>query len=185
VPCIHQTAVIRADRPDDGWADDAAGLENGDMRGRSNVSRETSHRRKAGPFVHGADGKRVSRADGQEDRLVDHAAKREIGEQEVRGRACVETRFRSGAGIRPTASWLVVSKGSCPGDAGEAAAVVLATQEFVANGVGRRSDRRHRSAASPGRTGSRGRVGRRRSWRSIAELPEPSVTARQASPSGR
>src|ERR1019366_6056747 len=46
------------------------------------------------------------------------------------------------------------------------AALVLATQEFVANGGGRPSDRRRRSAASPGRTGSRGRGSRRGCWRS-------------------
>jgi hypothetical protein len=37
-----------------------------------------------------------------------------------------------------------------PGGAGAAAAFVLATQEFVANGGGRPSDRRRRSAGSPG-----------------------------------
>jgi hypothetical protein len=52
------------------------------------------------------------------------------------------------------------------GGGGEAAALVLATQEFVANGGRRPSCRRRRSAASPGRTGSRGRVGRRGCWRS-------------------
>jgi hypothetical protein len=39
---------------------------------------------------------------------------------------------------------------------GEAAALVLATQEFVANGGGRPPGRRRQSAASPGRTRSRG-----------------------------
>jgi hypothetical protein len=39
-------------------------------------------------------------------------------------------------------------------------------QEFVANGGGRPSGRRRRSAASPGRTGSRGCAGRRGWWRS-------------------
>jgi len=62
---------------------------------------------------------------------------------------------------------------------------VLPTQEFVANGGGRPSGRRGQSAASPARTGSRGRVGRRGSWRSIAEFAEPSVTPQGASPSGR
>ena len=33
VPCIHENAVTRADRPDDRWADDAAGLEIGDEQG--------------------------------------------------------------------------------------------------------------------------------------------------------
>jgi hypothetical protein len=61
---------------------------------------------------------------------------------------------------------LLLSEGSCPGDAGEAAALVLPIQEFVANGGGRPSRRRRGSAASPGRTGSRGRVGRRGWWRS-------------------
>ena len=40
------------------------------------------------------------------------------------------------------------------------------SQEFMANGGGRPSRRRLRSAASPGRTGSRGRVGGRGWWRS-------------------
>jgi hypothetical protein len=57
-------------------------------------------------------------------------------------------------------AWPVLSESGSPGGAGEAAALVLATQEFVANCGGRPSDRRRRSAASPGRTGSRGRVGR-------------------------
>jgi hypothetical protein len=47
------------------------------------------------------------------------------------------------------------------GRAGEAAALVLATQEFVANGGRRPSCRHRRSAAFPGRTDSRCRVGRR------------------------
>ena len=51
-------------------------------------------------------------------------------------------------------------KSAGPGGAAEAAALVLATQEFVANGGGRPSRRRW-SAASPGRTGSLGRVGQR------------------------
>jgi hypothetical protein len=45
--------------------------------------------------------------------------------------------------------WLVVSEVSSPGDAGGAAALVLAIQEFVANG--RRSGRQRQSAASPER----------------------------------
>jgi hypothetical protein len=32
-----------------------------------------------------------------------------------------------------TLAWLRMSEGSCPGDAGETAALVLATQEFGAN----------------------------------------------------
>ena len=61
----------------------------------------------------------------------------------------------------PSISWLELSELSSPGGAGEAAAPVLAIQAFVANG-GRRPPARHRrSAASPGRTGSGGRVGRR------------------------
>jgi hypothetical protein len=60
-----------------------------------------------------------------------------------------------------------LSEGSCPGEAGEAAALVLATQEFVASRVGRRSGRRRQSAASPGRTGSRGGVRRRGWWRPL------------------
>jgi hypothetical protein len=53
-----------------------------------------------------------------------------------------------------------LSEVSSPGGAAEAAALVLATQEFVTNGGGRASRRRW-SAASPGRTGSLGRVGQR------------------------
>src|SRR2546423_3006550 len=49
---------------------------------------------------------------------------------------------------------------------------MLATREFVANGGGRPLGRRRQSAASPGRTGSRGRVGRRGWWRS-----EPAASA--------
>jgi hypothetical protein len=45
--------------------------------------------------------------------------------------------------------------------AGAAAALVLAIQEFVANGGGRPSRRRRRSAASRGRMSSRGCAGRR------------------------
>ena len=45
-------------------------------------------------------------------------------------------------------------------DASEADAPVLASQEFVANGGGRPWSARN-GAASPGRTGSRGRIGRR------------------------
>jgi hypothetical protein len=41
-------------------------------------------------------------------------ARLEIGEPEVRGRARVETRFRSRAGIRPTTSVLVVSSRGGP-----------------------------------------------------------------------
>ena len=41
-------------------------------------------------------------------------------------------------------AWLLMSEVSSPGGAGEAAALVLATQEFVANGGGRPSDRRRR-----------------------------------------
>ena len=61
---------------------------------------------------------------------------------------------------------------------------VLATQEFVANGGGRPS-RRRQSASSPGRMGSRGRVGRRvvggvptrNSRRLVARLPSSRVDA--------
>jgi hypothetical protein len=73
--------------------------------------------------------------------------------------------------------WPPLSVVSSPGGTGEAAALVLATQEFVANGGGRSSLRRRRSAESPGRTGSRGRDGRCGWSRSIAELAEPSVHA--------
>ena len=64
----------------------------------------------------------------------------------------------------PPISWLELSEGSCPGDAGETAALVLAIHEFVANGGGPR--RRSRRAASPARTGSRGCAGLRGWWRS-------------------
>ena len=43
----------------------------------------------------------------------------------------------------------------------------------MANGGGRPSDRRHRTAASPGRRGSCGRVGRRGWWRSVAAASGP------------
>jgi hypothetical protein len=67
----------------------------------------------------------------------------------------------------------LLSEGSSPGDAAEAAALVLATQEFVANSsvesaLARskavyegRPSRCHWSAASPRWTGSLGRVGQR------------------------
>jgi hypothetical protein len=61
----------------------------------------------------------------------------------------------------------LVSGGSSPSHAGKTAALVLATQEFVANGEGRPPGRRRRSAAPPGRT-SRG--GRRGCSRSLAEV---------------
>ena len=66
---------------------------------------------------------------------------------------------------------------SSPGGVGEAAALVLATQEFVASGGGRPSDRRRRSAASPGRTGSHGRGSRRGWWRSVAAASRPARRA--------
>jgi hypothetical protein len=66
----------------------------------------------------------------------------------------------------PVPAWPVLSEGSSPGYAGAAAALVLATQAFVANGGRRPSGRRPQSAASPGRTGSRGSDGRRDCWRS-------------------
>ncbi len=80
---------------------------------------------------------------------------------------------------------LLVSERSCPGGAAEAAALVLATQDFVANGGWRPSCRRRRSAASPGRTGSRGRVGRRGWLRSEAaplESPTSSIETTACSP---
>jgi hypothetical protein len=40
-------------------------------------------------------------------------------------------------GTRARAASLLLSEGSCPGDAGETAVLVLAVQEFVANGRGR------------------------------------------------
>jgi hypothetical protein len=59
---------------------------------------------------------------------------------------------------------LVLSEGSCPGDAGEAAALVLDIQSSWLTVEGDRQ--RRPSAASPGRTGSRGCAGRRGWWRS-------------------
>ena len=61
-----------------------------------------------------------------------------------------------------------LSAGSSSCGAREAAPHVLATQEFVANGGGRPSGRHRQSAASPGRTGCRGRVGQRGWWCSEA-----------------
>ena len=66
--------------------------------------------------------------------------------------------------------WPPLSGGSSPSGAREAAALVLAAHEFVANGGRRPSRRPRQSAASPGGTGSRGRVGGRGSLRS-----EPAV----------
>jgi hypothetical protein len=68
---------------------------------------------------------------------------------------------------------LPLSEGSSPGDASEAAPLVRSIQEFVASGGGRPSGRRRRSAVSPGRTGSRGRVGGRGWWRSVAAASGP------------
>jgi hypothetical protein len=70
---------------------------------------------------------------------------------------------------------------------GEAAALVVATREFVANGGRRPSRRRRRSAASPGRTGSRGRVGQRGWWRSEApalKSPTNSIETTPSKPKG-
>ena len=47
-------------------------------------------------------------------RIAEDATRLEIGEPEVRGRARVEKRFRSRAGIRPTTSVLVVSSRGGP-----------------------------------------------------------------------
>jgi hypothetical protein len=64
------------------------------------------------------------------------------------------------------------------GRAGEAAALVLAGQEFVASGGGRSSCRRRRTAGSPGRMGSRGRVLGPGWWRSDAQhTPDAGRTA--------
>jgi len=78
----------------------------------------------------------------------------------------------------------LLSGSGTPGDASEAAALVLATQEFVANGGGQPSCRRRRSAASPGRTGSRGGAGRRGWWRSIAAVCTPLDRGIEAAGSG-
>ncbi len=67
---------------------------------------------------------------------------------------------------RQATAWLRLSEVSSPGGAVEAAALVLAIQEFVASGGGRASGRRRQSAASPGRRVSSGRVGGRGRWRS-------------------
>jgi hypothetical protein len=100
--------------------------------------------------------------------------------RERRAIAMATFRIRGFAGLSATAGLeeqprrgqaiarLELSGGSSPSGAREAAALVLATREFVANGGGRPSRRRRRSVASPGRTGSRGRVGRRGWWRSVA-----------------
>ena len=83
---------------------------------------------------------------------------------------CPDFRCRADGGARrlPRTTPLRLKQQST--DASEAAALVLATQGFVADGGGRRSDRRRRSAASPGRTGSLGRLGRRGCWRSGAQV---------------
>ena len=54
----------------------------------------------------------------------------------------------------------------------EVAALLLATQEFVANGLGRPSDRRRWTAVSQGRRGRCGRVGQRGCWRSRGAASE-------------
>ena len=106
-----------------------------------------------------------------------------FGEKRDRGRT-------GNPGAQAKGTWLLLSEVSSPGDAREAAALVLATQEFVANGGGRPSCRRRQSAASPGRTGSRGRVGRR-GWcpcRSLAGRSRPARECRcfvKAALSGR
>ena len=78
-----------------------------------------------------------------------------------RGRVAI----RRGTSSLATA-WLLLSEVSSPGGAVEAAALVLAVQEFVASGGGWPSGRRRESAASPGRRVSSGRVGGRGCWRS-------------------
>ncbi len=67
-------------------------------------------------------------------------------------------------------SWLPVSEVSSPGGDGEAAALVLATQEFVANTGGRPLRPAALECCIAGRTGSLGRVGQRGCWRSEAEF---------------
>lgn len=60
---------------------------------------------------------------------------------------------------------------------------MLAAQEFVANCGGSRSDRRRRSAVSPGRTGSRDCAGRRGWWRSdvgVASEMAPAAASRES-----
>jgi hypothetical protein len=75
-----------------------------------------------------------------------------------------------------------------PGGAGEAAALVFAIEESVANGGRRRSRRHRRNAASPGRAGSLGRVGQRGCWRSDPAVRAPPIARpwfRATSPKGR
>ena len=81
-----------------------------------------------------------------------------------RGRRPAVESHGKGKPARRLGAWLGLSEGSCPGDAGETAALVLAVQEFVANGGGRPSRRRRRSAASRERTSSRGCAGRCGWW---------------------
>jgi hypothetical protein len=104
-------------------------------------------------------------------RMTGPAAHDRVGDAAIAAGPCAWRRAgRSGLTAprawAPALARLVLSEVSSPDGAGAAAALVLATQEFVANGRGRPSDRRRRSAAWPGRTGSRGRVGRRGCWRS-------------------
>jgi hypothetical protein len=91
------------------------------------------------------------------------------------GAGCPEVRAREGPGRRTRGQsqsrsrwWTTVLSVHASRGHGGAAALVLATQEFVANGGRRPSCRRRRSAGSPGRTGSLGRVGQRGCWRSAA-----------------
>ncbi len=67
-------------------------------------------------------------------------------------------------------AWPRLSEVSSPGGDGEAVALVLATQEFVANTGGRPLRPAALECCLAGRTGSLGRVGQRGCWRSEAEF---------------
>ena len=91
---------------------------------------------------------------------LETSASRECGRATSLSRSC---RFCSKRAVK--SRLLVLSDTGSETAGGDAAALVLATQDFVANGGGRPSRRRRRSVASQGRTGSRGRVGWRGWWR--------------------
>ncbi len=87
-------------------------------------------------------------------------------------RSLVTASTRERVRCRMTSAWLRLSEGSCPGDAGKAAALVLAGPEFVGSGGGRHDvgaaavlHRRGGPAAVAVRVGMAGGVRKERRWR--------------------
>ena len=93
-----------------------------------------------------------------------NTARPEVGDRRPGDTVSRERRFALAGAWASPPTWLVLSGSSCPGRASEAAALVLAVQEFVANGEERPSGRRPPGAASPRRTSSRDCAGRRGCW---------------------